>query len=177
MRSRTVQTPLIQEKKHETLSTHTWLPHANTGTQCYFSTKCWTSPSMATGCVDCSLFTANDKVIDISGWESHSCNRHWFGLIVHQLHALLPKQVFVIILQSSFCLAGFLFVFFLINVTHGSRRGRRNHLTQPQGFGFCIGHCEKMQCHKLGCAAPAIPTAVCHTFESGWKALVFATSS
>lgn len=133
---------------------------------------------MTTGCVDCSLFTANDKVIDISSWESHSCNRHWFGLIVHQLHALLPKQVFIIILQSSFCLAvGGFFSNYFLKVTQGSRRGRRNHLTQLQDFGFYIGHCEKMQCHKLGCTAPAILAAVCHTFESSWKALVFATIS
>lgn len=134
---------------------------------------------MTTRCVDCSLFTANDKVIDVSSWESHSCNRHWFGLIVYQLHALLPKQVFVIIiLQLSFCLSGWgFFANSFLSVTQGSRRGRRNHLTQPQDFSFYIGRCEKMQCHKLGCTAPAIPAAVCHTFESSWKALVFATSS
>lgn len=167
---------MMQGRKHETLFTHTWLPHINTGTQCYLSTKCWTSPSMTTGCVDCSLFTANDKVIDISSWESHSCNRHWFGLIVHQLHALLPKQAFIITLWSSFCLDVCLFGFFsseLPNLT----QGRRNHWTQTRDFGFYIGRCENMQRHKLGCTAPASPLAVCRMFESSWKAPVFPTSS
>lgn len=127
---------------------------------------------MTTGCVDCSLFTANDKVIDVSGWESHSGNRHWFGLIVHQLHALLPKQVLVIILHyyPFVWLVFFFFFNSFLNVTQGSRRGRRNNLTQPEDF-FYIGRCEKMKCHILGCTAPAIPSTVCHTFESGWKAL------
>jgi len=96
---------------------------------------------MTTGCVDCSLFTANNEVIDISSWESHSCNRHWFGLVVHQLHALLSKQGFVITLQLSFCLAClvcccccclFCFVFdnSFLNATHSTKKGRRNHLIQ-----------------------------------------------
>lgn len=50
------------------------------------------SPSMTTGRVDCALLAANHEVIDVSRWESHSSNGHRLGLIVHQLHALLPKH-------------------------------------------------------------------------------------
>lgn len=61
---------------------------------------------MTTGCVDCSLFTANDKVIDISSRESHSCDRHWLGLIEYQLHALLPKQVLLLCWDPPFVSLG-----------------------------------------------------------------------
>lgn len=47
---------------------------------------------MTTGRVDCTLLTANHEVIDVSRRESHSGNSHRLGLIVHQLHALLPKH-------------------------------------------------------------------------------------
>lgn len=56
----------------------------------------WKSPSMTASCVDCPLLTAHHKVIDISCWESHSCDCHRFGFIVHQFHTLLPKQTIVI---------------------------------------------------------------------------------
>lgn len=47
---------------------------------------------MTTGRVDCTFLTANHEVIDVSRRESHSGNSHRLGLIVHQLHALLPKH-------------------------------------------------------------------------------------
>lgn len=50
------------------------------------------SPSMTTGRVDRPLLAANHEVIDVSRRESHSGNSHRLGLIVHQLHALLPKH-------------------------------------------------------------------------------------
>lgn len=138
---------------------------------------------MPAGRVDCSLFTANNEVIDISSWEGHSCNRHRFGLVVHQLHALLSKQGFIIILQLSLSLAVFSFIYLFIysnsvlNVKQSSRKGRRNCLTHSYNFGFCTGRGKKMQCLKRGCSAPAIPAAVCHVFQSSCNALVFATSS
>lgn len=58
---------------------------------------------MTTGCVDCALLTANHEVIDVSRWESHSGNSHRLGLIVHQLHALLPKHGVVIFPLSTPC--------------------------------------------------------------------------
>lgn len=50
------------------------------------------SPSMTTGRVDRPLLAANHEVIDVSRRESHSGNSHRLGLVVHQLHALLPKH-------------------------------------------------------------------------------------
>lgn len=145
---------------------------------------------MPAGRVDCSLFTANNKVIDISGWEGHSCNRHWFGLVVHQLHALLSKQGIIPLFHYSllFHSSRFLWLFFsliylfifsnsVLNVKQSSRKGRRNCLTHSHDFGVCTGRGKKMQCLKRGCSASAIPAAVCHVFQSSCNALVFATSS
>lgn len=58
---------------------------------------------MTAGRVDGTLLTANHEVIDVSGRESHSGNSHRLGLIVHQLHALLPKHGAVILLLSTPC--------------------------------------------------------------------------
>lgn len=58
---------------------------------------------MTTGRVDCTLLAANHEVIDVSRWESHSGNSHRLGLIVHQLHALLPKHGVVTFPLSTPC--------------------------------------------------------------------------
>lgn len=111
---------------------------------------------MTTSCVDCALFTANHKVIDISHWESHSGNSDRLRLIVHQLHALLPKHSVVIFpsLNSLLC-----------QRQHGKIIWL-NHL-----FAF------SQLCQRPCFPAPDIHVAVHLWFQVGWISSVCAVTS
>lgn len=77
------------------------MPSQTLGNEEHITGKKTTSPSMTTGRVDCALLAANHEVIDVARRESHSGNSHGLGLVVHQLHALLPKHGAVTLPVSS----------------------------------------------------------------------------
>lgn len=44
---------------------------------------------MAGSCVHGPFLAAHHKIVNVTSWERHSCDRYRFGFIIYQLHALL----------------------------------------------------------------------------------------
>lgn len=113
------------------------------------------SPSMTTSRVDGSFLAADNEVVDVSRRESHPCNRHRLGLIVHQLHALLPK---------TWC--GYISICQLLAVPNTAWK---NRLAK---WSVCLSHSatEDPRCARSQTQLPLTPWPLC---LSGFRPAVF----